>query len=253
MNFQERKQIIIEKVETNGNVDVKELAALLNTSEITVRRDLAILAEKGLIFRTHGGAMKLSLSYDTIDFVNKSAVRGEQKDYICQIAASYINEGDVVFLDCGSTVYRICPFIRNMKIKVVTNSIPIVNTLLNSSVSLNFAGGEIDQERQASHGNIAIEHFARYRADKAFLGVDGISVNNGLSASSEKEAEISTILAKYAKETFLLCDSSKFERDRYLPFAPIDMANYLITDNGADETLIRKYESLGVIVVKSKA
>jgi DeoR family fructose operon transcriptional repressor len=250
MNFQKRKQIIIEKVETNGSVDVKELAVLLKTSEITIRRDLAILADKGLIFRTHGGAMKLSLNYDPVDFINKSAVRGEQKDYICQIAASYIKEGDVVFLDCGSTVFRICPFIRNMKIKVVTNSIPIVNALLNSSVSLNFAGGEIDMERQASHGYMAIEHFARYRADKAFLGVDGISLANGLSASSEKEAEISTTLAKYAKETFLLCDSSKFEKDKYLPFSPINIANYLITDIEVDEKLLAKYESLGVKILK---
>ncbi|RYU97281.1 DeoR/GlpR family DNA-binding transcription regulator [Emticicia agri] len=250
MNFQERKQIIIEKIETSGSADVKELAVLLKTSEITIRRDLAVLAEKGLIFRTHGGAMKLSLSYDPIDFVNKSAVRGEQKDYICQIAASYIKEGEVIFLDCGSTVYRICPFIRNMRIKVVTNSIPIVNALLNSTVSLNFAGGEIDMERQASHGYIAVEHFASYRADKAFLGVDGISLANGLSASSEKEAEISTAIAKYSKETFLLCDSSKFEKDKYLPFATLDMADYLITDNGADEELMKQYEDAGIRVLK---
>ena len=249
MNFQERKQIIIEKVEEKGSIDVKELAILLKTSEITIRRDLAVLAEKGLIFRTHGGAMKLSLSYDPVDFVNKSAVRGEQKDYICQIAASYIKEGDVIFLDCGSTVYRICPFIRNMKIKVVTNSIPIVNALLNSEVSLNFAGGEIDMERQASHGYMAIEHFARYRADKAFLGVDGISLATGLSASSEKEAEISKTLAKYSKETFLLCDSSKFEKDKYLPFAQINMAQYLITDKEADSSLMKLYEKEGVNVV----
>lgn len=249
MNFQERKQLIIETIEAKGSAEVKELAILLKTSEITVRRDLATLAEKGLIFRTHGGAMKLSLSYDPIDFINKSAVRGEQKDYICQKAASYIKEGDVIFLDCGSTVFRICPFIRNLRIKVVTNSIPIVNTLLNSSVSLNFAGGEIDMERQASHGLIAIEHFARYRADKAFLGVDGISISNGLSASSEKEAEISTALAKYAKETFLLCDSGKFEKDKYLPFAPITMADYLITDTEANEELIKQYKSTGIKLI----
>jgi len=250
MNFQERKQIILEKVEESGSVEVKELAVLLETSEITVRRDLATLAEKGLIYRTHGGAMKLSLAKDPINFINKSAVRSEQKDYICQIAASYIQEGDVVFLDCGSTVYRMCPFIRNMKIKVVTNSIPIVNALMNSSVSLNFAGGEIDMERQASHGAIAVEHFARYRANKAFVGVDGISLTTGLSASSEKEAEISIALAKYAAETFLLCDSTKFEKDKYLPFAPLTMAQYLITDAGAEEELMQKYRDTGVKVLK---
>lgn len=250
MNFQERKQIILEKTEELGSIDVKDLAVLLDTSEITVRRDLATLAEKGLIYRTHGGAMKPSLAKDPVSFINKSAKRSEQKDYICQIAASYIQDGDVVFLDCGSTVYRICPFIRNMRIKIVTNSIPIVNALLNSSVSLNFAGGEIDMERQASHGVIAVEHFARYRADKAFIGVDGISSATGLSASGEKEAEISATLAKYAAETFLLCDSTKFEKDKYLPFAPLTMAQYLITDSGADDALMEKYKNAGVKILK---
>ncbi|UTA66147.1 DeoR/GlpR family DNA-binding transcription regulator [Emticicia sp. 21SJ11W-3] len=249
MNFQERKHIILEKVEESGSADVKELAVLLNTSEITVRRDLAALAEKGLIYRTHGGAMKISLAKDPVSFINKSATRSEQKDHICQIAASFIQEGDVVFLDCGSTVYRLCPFIRNMNIKVVTNSIPVVNALLNSAVSLNFAGGEIDMERQASHGTVAIEHFARYRADKAFIGVDGISIATGLSASSEKEAEISTTLARYSRETFLLCDSTKLEKDKYLPFAPLTMAQYLITDKEADAELMKRYESYGIRVL----
>lgn len=249
MNFQNRKQIILEKLETDHSADVRELATLLATSEITVRRDLNILAEKGLLYRTHGGAMKLSLSKDKPNFIHKSAVRAEQKDQICAIAAAQIEEGDVIFMDCGSTVYRLCPFIRNKRIKVVTNSLPVVNALLGSSVSLNFAGGEIDMERQASHGKIAIEHFARYCADKAFLGVDGISAQKGLSAASEKEAEITLTLKQHAKQTYLLCDSSKFEQDRYLPFAPLSFPDFIITNQDANLEIIEKYRSLGAKIL----
>lgn len=248
MNFQVRKQKLIKKLELNGNIEVKEIAILLETSEITVRRDLAILAEQGLLVRTHGGAMKVSLSRMPVTFTQKSAINSAQKDEICKKAAEQIQEGDVVFLDCGSTVFRMCPLIRNMKIKVVTNSLPIINELIGSSVSLNFAGGEIDFERQASHGKMAVEHFQRYRADKAFVGIDGISLKNGLSASSEKEAEITMAIAQNARETFFLCDSSKLEKDRYFPFAFIDFVKNLITDSKVSEDLVSEYRNKGVVI-----
>ena len=145
-----------------------------------------------------------------------------------------------------STVFRMCPFLKNRNIKVVTNSLPIINELIGSSVSLNFAGGEIDFERQATHGKMAVEHFQRYRADKAFVGIDGISLKNGLSASSEKEAEITMAIAQNARETFFLCDSSKLEKDRYFPFAPLDFVQHLITDSKVSEGLLRNYRNVGV-------
>jgi DeoR family transcriptional regulator, fructose operon transcriptional repressor len=79
MNFQVRKQKIIEKLEQDGIIDVKEIAPMLETSEITVRRDLAILAEQGLLVRTYGGAMKVSLSQMPVSFAQKSAINAEQK------------------------------------------------------------------------------------------------------------------------------------------------------------------------------
>lgn len=249
MNFQLRKQKLIEKLEKDGVIDVKEIAILLETSEITIRRDLTILAEQGLLVRTHGGAMKVSLTQIPVSFAQKSAINSNQKDEICRKASEQIQEGDVVFLDCGSTVFRMCPLIRNMKIKVVTNSLPIINELINSSVSLNFAGGEIDFERQAAHGKMAVEHFQRYQADKAFVGIDGISIENGLSASSEKEAEITMAITQNTRKTFFLCDSSKLEKDRYFPFASINFVKNLITDSKASEQLISSYNALGIEVL----
>lgn len=249
MNFQVRKQKIIEKLAQDGIIDVKDIAHFLETSEVTVRRDLAILAEQGLLVRTHGGAMTVSLSQMPVSFAQKLTFNSAQKDEICRKAVSLIQEGDVVFLDCGSTVFRMCSLIRNLNIKAVTNSLPIINELINSSVSLNFAGGEIDFERQAAHGKMAVEHFQRYRADKAFVGIDGISLKNGLSASSEKEAEMTMAIAQNARETFFLCDSSKLERDRYFPFAPIDFVRNLITDSKSSENVLKAYKTVGITVL----
>jgi len=234
MNYPKRKQLILDKLNTRGEVDVKEIAAGLEISEITIRRDLNRLAADGLLFRTHGGAMKVNPLEIPHDFVNKAAKNIEAKDKICRAAAGFINDGDIIFMDCGSTVFRLCQFIKNKKIKVITNSLPVVFELQNSLVSLNIIGGEFDKERQAVHGKIAGEHIARYKANKAFLGVDGISVN-GLFANSELEADITQEFAGHSAKTFLLCDSSKIGKESYLKFGDLNMIEAIFTDSRSEE------------------
>ncbi len=249
MNFQQRKRLIVQTVEERGSADVRDLADLLKASEMTVRRDLIQLANAGLLYRTRGGAMKVSLATDSHRFINKTAVNAERKDYICQLAAGEIQEGDSIFMDCGSTVFRLCQFIRNKRITVITNSLPVVAELMSSEVSINLVGGEVDKERQAVHGLIAEEHMARYRADRAFIGVDGISLQHGLSANSEKEASTATTMARQTKKIYLLCDSSKLEINKYLNFAPLSLFDVLITDSEAQPELVAAYRQAGITLI----
>ena len=151
-------------------------------------------------------------------------------------------------MDCGSTVFRLCQFIKNKKIKVITNSIPVVFELQNSMVSLNIIGGEFDAERQAVHGKIADEHIARYRANKAFLGVDGIS-RNGLFANSELEADITQAFAAHSVKTYLLCDDSKIGKESYLRFGELSMINAIITNSKSEELAYFKKQGVEVIGV----
>ena len=249
MNFQHRKRLILQTVEERGSADVRELADLLSTSEMTIRRDLVQLAASGLIYRTRGGAMSLRLAVDNHQFANKIAVNADRKDYICQLAAQQIQEDDIIFMDCGSTVFRLCPLIRHKRITVITNSLPVVAELFNSDVSVNLIGGEVDKERQAVHGYIAEEHIARYRANRAFIGVDGISLRNGLSANSEKEAAISLALARQSDTVYLLTDSSKLETDKYLYFAPLSLFDVLITDNKVKPEILAAYQQAGITLI----
>ncbi|MDJ1483561.1 DeoR/GlpR family DNA-binding transcription regulator [Cytophagaceae bacterium YF14B1] len=247
MSFQNRKQTILRLLEEKEEVEVKEFAQLLNISEITIRRDLIQMAAEGLLHRTHGGAMRLSLVQNPVTFSNKTTTNAEQKDKICRVAAQFIQEGDIIFIDCGSTVFRLCPYIRHKKIKVITNSLPVVYELHGSSVSINLIGGELDVERQAIHGSIAEEHIKRYRANRAFIGVDGISPENGLSALSEKEASITLAMASHSAQVYLLCDATKLGQDKYLQFAGLDIIHTLITD--ADLKKVKPYQDQRLQVI----
>jgi DeoR family fructose operon transcriptional repressor len=249
MNFQKRKQKILDKLESAGEVDIKELAAELDISEITARRDLNQLANDGLLYRTHGGAMKVDPLARPHDFVNKAAQNADVKDSICRKAAEYINDGDIIFMDCGSTVFRLCQFIKHKNIKVITNSLPVIYELQNCAVSINIIGGEFNTERQAVHGKIANEHIARYHAGKAFLGVDGISAN-GLFANSELEADITSMYIKQSAYTYVLCDDSKVGKETYLKFAGIDQVEAIITNAGAEK--LDEFKDTSISVLTSK-
>jgi DeoR family fructose operon transcriptional repressor len=208
-----------------------------------------VLAEKGLLFRTHGGAVKVSLAKDPVTFANKAAANYASKEHIARLASQQIIEGETIFIDCGSTTFLMCQFIRHLSIKVITNSLPVVNELIDSSVQVNMAGGELDAQRQAVHGIMAIEHLKRYKVDKAFIGVDGISLKNGLSANSEKEASITLAAASIARHVYLLCDSSKLEKEKYFHFAPLSLIHTLITDKQAPQEVLQAYKQAGLQIL----
>jgi DeoR family transcriptional regulator, fructose operon transcriptional repressor len=247
MSSKARQKGILEQLKRGEELSVKELADLFETSDITIRRDLITLSEKGLLVRTHGGAM---LPEGT-SFHQKESRNNEAKAYIGKLAASYVKTGDVILMDCGSTVFQMCKHLKRLeKLTIITNSLPVVTELLGQpGFTINLAGGEIDAGRRAVHGSMALEHIARYKADKAFVGVDGFSLANGLSASGEKEASMTLAMASRAKETYLLCDATKLEKESYLQFAPPTFFDVLITDKSMAGDLVDKYRKAGIRVV----
>jgi DeoR family fructose operon transcriptional repressor len=249
MNFQLRQHHLLAALEQHGSLEVADMAQQLQTTPITIRRDLAQLAAQGLVLRTHGGAMLPRPDKAPVAFARKAAAQQAQKEHICRVAASQIADGDTLFIDCGSTTFPLCALIRHRRVRVVTNSLPVIFELLDSAVQLVIAGGEIDAARQAVHGLVAAEHLRRYQVDKAFIGVDGFSLARGLTANSEHEAAISLAAASAAKHVFLLCDASKLEQDKFFQFAPLALVNTLVTDPAAPADLLDRYREAGLQVL----
>lgn len=248
MSFQERKKKILAALDEAESLTVFELAEILDASPATIRRDLHDISEEGLLVRTHGGAMKMENQVLT-GFMEKSGVHHAKKEMIAEQAAALVQDGDIIFLDCGSTVFGMCRHLKKKNIKVITNSLPVLAELIDvPSIGINLIGGELNKSRKAVHGDKAVQHINGYHAHKAFIGVDGISAENGLTAHSEHESTITTAFIRNAAEVYLLCDSSKIGKDSYVKFAGLSEITRLVTDSGLDEQHQRQLEHNGLAV-----
>jgi DeoR family fructose operon transcriptional repressor len=251
MSFQERKKKILLILDEFETLSVMEISQKLSISAATVRRDLQDLSEQGLLQRTHGGAMKLD-NLPLVAFNKKQTTNTGNKQEIGKLAAVNVEDGDTIFMDCGSTVFAMCAHLKKLsKLKIITNSLPIVAELIDTlGISINLIGGELDKERRAVHGDMAVQHIDTYHVSKAFVGVDGISLQNGLTAHSEKEAQITKAFLRNAQRIYLLTDSSKIGKDAYVKFGALKAIDFLVTDAQLPAVLKKRIEQEGVMVLQ---
>ncbi len=232
-------------------ITIKDIVNKCKVSEITARRDLISLEQKGIIKRTHGGAILTSGLPELFGFDNKAREHREQKIEICKLAASLIEDNDTIYMDCGTTVFFLARFITRFKnLRVITNSLPVVSELIPyPQLKIYLIGGELDNDRKALYGSMTENLIARYKADKAFIGAGGVSLENGLSSVDEKEASITTKMAEAAKKVFLLCDSSKIENDSYFTYSSVSVLTNLVTDAGISQEHLNLYKNKGINVL----
>lgn len=251
-NRESRSRHILEMLERSEFVSVGELMQALAVSHMTVRRDLDELEGRGLLVRRYGGAMRSSATTNLFSFARRVNENRRKKEAVCRIGARFIEDGDTIFVDCGTTLFRLSHYVVSRKnLRIVTNSLPVVSELIDfPQIKISFVGGEIDPERKASYGSKAELAIGEYHADKAFIGADGVSISNGLSSYDEKEGNITRRMAENADTVFLLCDSSKVENDSYSRFAPLTLVSCLVTDGGLSPGIENEYEKHGIRVVK---
>lgn len=246
-----RKKIILNLLKNKETISIQEILNDCKASEITIRRDLSELEEKGLLIRTHGGATKKPAADSLFTYNNKMNQNRENKEYICKIASRYIDDNDIIFIDCGSTLSFLAKYIsKKESLTVITNSLPIVSELINfGNIKLIIIGGEVVNERKAVYGHLAERSISQYHANKAFIGADGISLVKGLTSYDEKEASITLKMTENADEVFLLCDSTKIEKNSFVSFAPFTILNHIITDKNLDTKFVSRYNKNNINII----
>jgi DeoR/GlpR family transcriptional regulator of sugar metabolism len=245
-----RRKVIINFLAEHGFVSVAELCQLISVSEMTIRRDLADMEKQGLVQRTRGGATITESAFFQISFKAKLTQFVEEKGRIGQAAAAMVRDGDVVILDSGSTTLQVAKHLKDKRITVVTNALSIASELLDCpQIEIHVAGGLLKKLPVNLIGPQTTNFFRKVRADKLFLGVEGVDVNGGLTVPDVLEAPVKQAMIGSAKQIIVVADHSKLGRNNLSTILPLAKADFLITGReAAAETVERLGEHIKVIV-----
>jgi len=249
MRQTDRLSSILEQLAADGAVAVGELASRLGASPATVRRDLQLLEEQRMLSRTHGGAVARDVLYE-LPLRYKAARHQGEKKRIAAEAAARVTDGSVIGFTGGTTTTEVARRVVDRRgITVVTNALNIAGELaIRADVKLVVTGGTARAESYELVGPVAEQALERLNLDVAFVGVDGITVEAGLTTHHEVEAHTNRTMIDRARRVVVVTDSSKLGRVAFAQMCPIDMVNELITDDGAAGTAIRGIQEAGVTV-----
>jgi len=250
MPAQVRQLEIAELVNEQGNITVNTLCERFGVSPATIRNDLRDLEERGTIKRTHGGAISCKKTSYELNTDQKEVQNIQEKRLIAKAAMEYIQEGDAIALDSGTTTFEIARLMAGMKdLTVVTNDLHIASWLeRNTSVTVILTGGTVRRHFRCTTGQTAVEMLSLLHVDKAFVAVNGVSIKNGLTTPGMDMASIKKQMIDSSDKVILVADSTKIERTAFVTYAPISRVDVLITDDHADNNFIEALRGVGVSV-----
>lgn len=245
----ERKAVILDILMEENSVSVSELSRRLSVTPVTVRADLGALEKEGLLIRTHGGAMPGHHP----KVLERMQANSQVKKKIARVAAAMIEDGDTVMITAGSTTALIAKYLLGKRdVHIVTN-----NTLLltyartNPQVRITLIGGEFRPSEEGVVGPMALTALDQFYVSKAFIGIDGASIEQGFTAYILESAVLVRKMAEQAEKVIAISDSGKFGKPgfaRILPFSDVDM---LVTDKEIDKAFEAGLTKARVLVVKT--
>lgn len=253
MYAEERQQAMARLVADRGRVSVTDLATTYDVTTETVRRDLSALERLGLLRRVHGGAVPAhALSSLEQGLGERDQVRVEAKDAIAAACSALLPPpGSAVVLDAGTTTARmVAAWPRDTRLTVFTHSVPLLARLVTfPQVDLHVLPGRVRSTTQAAVGPDTVAALGRLRADVAFVGTNGLTVEHGLSTPDPDEAATKRAIVGAAQQVVVTTDASKVGTDALVRFAALEEVDVLVTDADLDPTQRRRLETAGLEVV----
>jgi len=232
----ERRNAIKEMLRELKTVTVEDLAKHFFVSESTIRRDLDLISDEGMIRRTYGGAVMLDTIAAELPITLREHENTDAKHTIAQRAVGLIRDGMTIILDTGSTVTAMIPFFGKFEsLTVITNGVK-TSYLLNSygRITTHCTGGRLRETNMSLVGMTTCRRLGELNADIAFVSCSGLSAERGVTESSEEEAEVKKAMINAAAKTVLLCDSSKLGVFQLNRVCAIDALDTIITEKSGD-------------------
>ncbi len=243
-----RHDEIIRIISHLRTVSVQDLTQRLKVSEVTIRKDLTLLEEMGSLVRTRGGAR---LAEDLTQLRSIQIRREErlaEKKRIAEKARELVNDDDTIYLDSGSTCTLLARCIRDMNLRVVTNSLDVMNAVADGpGISLISIGGSYRKEAGSFIGPIAMEILKGLQIQTCFIGATGVSAEGIFSSQNVMEADLKGRVLGISRRRIVLADASKFGREAFAVFARPRDVNIFVTDSMADG--MQRLTDLGIEVV----
>ena len=248
-----RQGWILVELDTHGECGVGWLARRFGVSGMTIRRDLQALAEDGRVIRTHGGAAPTARVSFEFRFLEHAGQQRRAKEAIAVKAAQFIEPGQSVMLDSGTTTLAVARRLRGKAgLTVITTSLPIASELCScDGVALLLLGGLLRHDSPDLTGSITESNLESLHADAAFLGADGIDAKGNVYSQAPVLARMLGKMAAAAERVYVVADHSKLGEKALMRFGNLGRWNGLITDAGADRALLTKLRRSGVRVIKA--
>ena len=250
-SIQERRRDILDCAQRQGRVSVADLSQTFGVSEVTIRTDLQMLADQGLLVRTHGGAIPASSLSSELSLALRRQQQPQAKDHIGAAGAALIADGDAVYLDTSSTALAIARHLTHHRhVTVVTNSIAIVQELAErTNVAVIVPGGRLRRETASLIGIDGLDFVRRLNIQTGFFGAHGVTPDEGLTDVSVDEAEVKQVLVDLCRRAVAVLDATKWGRVGVASFATLEQIDVIITDQSAPAELVAQVQAAGVDVL----
>ena len=249
----QRHTFILDRVRVDGAVRVAELARDLGVSDMTVRRDLELLQDQGLLEKVHGGATSAAgSSLFEPGFVVKSELQLSEKEAVAAAAARLVTPGMAIALSAGTTTYALARRLVDIPgITVVTNSVPVSDVLyrLGSPDQTIIVTGGVRTPSDALVGPFAVAALQTIHVDLVFMGVHGMDPHSGFTTPNLLEAETNQALVQSGRRLVVVADHTKWGVIGISSIARLDQADVLITDNGLGDSARSTHERHSLVLL----
>lgn len=250
-NITDRHQYILNKLNQEGKINILELIEEMQVSGVTIRKDLKILEDKNLLFRTRGGG-SINNPYAVDRPINEKAfINSDEKMRIARAAIELVGNTDSIMIGSGTTAYEFAKVLQSTNdLTVITPAVKVGLELSDRpNIDVLLLGGMIRKNSSSVAGSHAIRILEEISCSLLFIGVDGIDLDFGVSISNLAEASLNQKMIETAQTVILLADSTKFDRRGLGKICSLDQVHYIITDNKVSDIMVRAMKERGIKVI----
>ena len=250
-NITDRHEYILKKIKENNKVSIQELCDEMNVSSVTIRKDLKLLEEKSLLFRTKGGASNTNPYAVDKPILIKESINSDEKNRIAKKAIEMIKDNDSIMIGSGTTAHAIARHLNPAeRITVITPAIKVALELCNKpNIEVLQLGGLIRPNSSSVAGQYALQVLNDVSCGILFLGVDGIDLDFGITISNITEATLNQKMLSTSQKVVILADNTKFGRRGLGKVCQLEDVDYIITDSKTSSKYISALEEIGIKVI----